>query len=218
MYKAIAGAGCVVALAGIYVASQLIWARGQNAPVPNAPAAAAAATRIAIVNIETLLQSYKKAQLYKAELDKEIQPLKEQAETLKKKIMDQQAQLKVGNFDAAKRKQWEESATKDLKKLDELEREAALRTNRKVERELVPIYREVLEAIKAHARSHAIQVVLSYAEDPKIDPFSRASIARKVNGLESTGCVTPLYVDPAVDITAALADALNRRYSAAPKQ
>jgi Skp family chaperone for outer membrane proteins len=208
MYKAIMIGGCVAVLAVTYAASRLAWAQGQP---PNAPPAAG--TRVAVVNIEGLLQSYKRAQRYKTELDKEMGPLKGQAEGLKKKIMDRQAELKVGNFDAAKRKQWEEATNNDIKRLDELEREYTQRGNQKIERELLPIYREILETIKTHARSNGIQVVLSYGEDPKIDPLSIGSIARKVSGLGSTGCVTTLYVDPAADITATLADVLNRRYT-----
>jgi Skp family chaperone for outer membrane proteins len=234
MYKGMMIGGGLAVLAATYALGQLLWAQGQPAPgqpapgqpapgqpapgqpAPGQPAPVPATTRIAVVNIEALLQNYKKAQIYKTEADRELQPLRKQAESLRKKIMEQQAELKVSNFDAGKRKQWEQATKKDINKLDEVEREAALRNNRKVEKELVPIYREVLEAVKAHAKSKAIQIVLSYAEDPKIDPFSLASIGRKVNGLESTGCVTPLYVDPAVDITAALADMLNQRYNASP--
>jgi len=211
MHRVMIIGGCLAVLTSAYTASQIVSAQAQPAP------AAAAGTRIAVVNIEALLQSYKRAQIYKADVEKVLQPFRTQAEALKKKIMERQSELKVGNFDAVKRKQWEEASAQDMKKLDELEREAALLTNRKVEKELVPIYKEILEAIKAHAQSNGIQVVLSYAEDPKIDPFSLASIGRKVNGLESTGCVAPLYVDPAADITAALADVLNRRYDARPR-
>jgi len=210
MHKVMIIGGCLVAATAIYAVGQVVSAQAQPAP-------AAAGTRIAVVNIEALLQNYKRAQIYKADVEKELQPLKAQAEALKKKIMERQSELKVGNFDAVKRKQWEEASNKDMKKLEELEREAALVNNRKVEKELVPIYKEILEAIKAHARSNAIQVVLSYAEDPKIDPFSLASIGRKVSGLESTGFIAPFYIEPAADITAALADVLNQRYNASQR-
>jgi Skp family chaperone for outer membrane proteins len=207
MYKVMTSGIGLAALAAIYAVSHMVWAQGQ-------PPAPPAVTRVAVVNIEALLQNYKKAQIYKTETDKELEPFRKQAEALRKKIGERQVELRIGNFDPAKRKQWEEAVNKDIKKLDELEHEASLRNNRKVEKELVPIYREVLEAIKTYANSKAVQVVLSYAEDPKIDPFSMASIGRKVNGLEGTGCVAALYVDPAVDITAALADMLNRRFKA----
>ncbi len=197
-------------LTAIYAVSRLISA--QAPPVPMA-----AATRVAVVNIEALMQGYKRAQSYKTGLDKALQPLKTQAEDLRKRILDRKRQLKVGNFDAATRKQWEEASNSDMKKLADLERQADALNSRKIDQELVPIYKEILETMKAHARANSIQVVLSYAEDPKIDPFSAASIGRKVNGLATTGCVTPFYVDPAVDITTILIEVLNRRHEAAPQ-
>jgi Skp family chaperone for outer membrane proteins len=200
-------AGCLASLIAAYIVGQWIRAQAQPAPAP-------AATRIGVVNLAALLQNWKKGQIYKRELDKELQPLRAQAEALKKKIMEREAELKVGNPDTSKRKQMEEASGKDMKKLEELEREADRRNRTKVENELGPLYKEMLEAIKTHARSNSIQVVLSYLEDPKIDPFSFASIRRKLFGLETTGCVAALYADPASDITAALTEFLNRRFDA----
>jgi Skp family chaperone for outer membrane proteins len=211
MFKLMAIGG-LAALAATYAVTQLVLAQGQPAAPP------AAAARIAVVNIEALMQNYKKAQIYNAELEKELKPLRTQAETLRQKIIERQRELRIANLDAAKRKQWEEASNKDMKKLDELEGEAARLNNQKIEKELVPIYKEMLDAVKAHARTHGIHIVLSYAEDPKIDPFSRPSIERKVTGLQTTGCVTPLYVDAGADITAALTDVLNRRFDALPRK
>ena len=81
------------------------------------------------------MQTYKKAQLYKAEVEKELQPLRMKAETLKQKIIERQRELRIAKLDAGTRKQWEEAANQDLKKLDELEGEAAKLNSRKVEKE-----------------------------------------------------------------------------------
>jgi Skp family chaperone for outer membrane proteins len=206
MNKVVMLAVGLAAVTATYAVSRLAFAQGQPGPAP-------AATRIGVVNIEALLQSYKKAQVYNADLEKGLKPLRTQAEALKQKLLQRQSELKVANLDAGTRKQYEEANAKDMKKLDDLERQAQILRNNKAEKELLPIYKEIIEAVKLHARTNAIQVVLTYSEDPKIDPFSRTSIVRRVNGLE-TGCVAPLYVDPAVDITGALTDTLNKRYDA----
>jgi Skp family chaperone for outer membrane proteins len=205
-------AGGLLTITATYAVARFVSAQGQPAPQQ-----AAAKSRIAIVNLEALLQNFKRAQAYKTALDRELQPVRAEADALKEKILKQQGELRIAKLDAAKRKELQEAANKNIKKLDELQRHADKLNNQKVAKEFIPLYKEILEVVKTYARAHGIQVVLSYAEDPKIDPFSFASIGRKVNGLESTGCVTPIYVDPGADITAALTDMLNRA-AEAPKR
>jgi Skp family chaperone for outer membrane proteins len=190
----------------VYAAARVVSAQTQPGP-----AAAATPNRIGVVNLEVLWQNFKRAQAYKAAREKVLQPLQTESEALKEKIAKQQSELKVANLDAGARRRLEENLNRDIKRLNDLQRDLNRLNSQKVAKEFVPLYKEIVDTVKTYARTQGIQLVLSYSEDPKTDPFSPPSIGRRINGLEGTGCAAPIYVDPAVDITAAVTDLLNRR-------
>jgi hypothetical protein len=83
------------------------------------------------------------------------------------------------------------------------------------EKQIVQIYKEVDEAVKAHALAHGFQAVFCYGDTTQSDVLGIENIVRKIKGMEATGCVMPMYFDPGLNISSAVAAALNQLYAAA---
>jgi Skp family chaperone for outer membrane proteins len=205
--------GGLAALVAAYVGNQL-WAQ-QGQPVA---VAAPATTRIAFVNIETVLQQYKKALVYKQEMDKMLEPHRLEAEKLKKEIFQWKADLQKGVTSDGKqvnKEQWENGIRVNTRKLEDLQILVGNLYRQASEKQIVQIYKEVDEAVKAHALGHGFQAVFCYGDSTQMDPLGIENIVRKIKGMEATGCVMPMYMAPGLDISVPVADALNRSYAAA---
>lgn len=169
-------------------------------------------TRVAVVNIFSVFQKYRKAEIYKHEMEKELEPFKIKGEKLKKEIIKWTEDLRDPKFDPSKREQWERGILANKRELEDLNREAQKHIGKKNEGQVVQLYREVSDAIKAYAAANNFHLVLSFGEPTEGDPFTFANIQRKVSGMEMGGGICPIYISPGLDITAGVVDLLNRQY------
>jgi Skp family chaperone for outer membrane proteins len=204
--------GGLVALATMaYVGSRLA-AQGTGTQ------AAPAQTRIAFVNIETVFQNYKKAKLYKEEMEKTIAPFKAKADTFKAEILQWQRDLAMDpiqqkNIKDFNKERWEYWITDRKRKLEDLGKEVGQLVNKKNEEQVVQLYQEVNKAVESRALANGFHAVLSYGESTKLPPLGFENISRKVQGMEGTGCLSFMYIAPGLDISQAVTDDLNRSYT-----
>jgi Skp family chaperone for outer membrane proteins len=205
--------GGLLALAStVYVGTRL-WAQGTT----TTPVVAPAQTRVAFVNVGLVFQKYEKYVLYKKEMEKTIEPFRAEAETYKKEILQWQRDLE--NTDPSRtpkgfnKEQWLEGVKDRKRKLEDLNSRVGKLISQKSEQQLVQLYNEINEAIKAHALDRGFQVVLSYSDPSNLPANTFPAISRKLQSMEGTGALNFMYIAPGLDISQAVIDTLNRRYT-----
>jgi Skp family chaperone for outer membrane proteins len=211
MKRILVFAATSAALAAVYAIGQL-----QAQVQLGTPAAVKSPTRFALVNIETVLQGYEKAKVYKREMDRLLEPPRKQAEEIKKHVLRVETDLGKSDLTPEKRKELEQSKRKLQRRLEDLQQEFNKMLREHSERQIVQIYKEVTEAVKAHAKKHGLQAVFCHGESSHLDPLGVENIVRKIRGVESSGCVMAMYFEPELDISAAVTEALNRSYKEVP--
>ncbi len=202
--------GGVAAMAAVYLGSQLL------AQQPGTPAAPPAQTRVAFVNIVTVFQNYQKANIYKAEMERLIKPKQAEAEQLRQEMIKWDSDMRDPKFDPAKKEQWTKGILNNKRRLEDLQAEMAQVLGKKNEEQLVQLYSEINEAVKAHAAAQGFHIVLAYGENTKLGSNNIANIARKIQGMEVA--LVPMYFHPGLEISMAVAEALNRQYPPAAGQ
>jgi excinuclease UvrABC helicase subunit UvrB len=101
------------------------------------------------------------------------------------------------------------------RQLEDLQREVGKKYEQNTREQIVQIYKEVDDAVSRYAKSHGIQAVFGYGDNPQVSALDISNIMRRIRGMDSTGCVAPIYMADGLDISAAIADGLNQSYPAA---
>lgn len=199
-------AGLALLVAG-YVGTRSLLAQGA------AGGGAPAAFKIAVVDIDGVFSKYEKAQFYKRELDKEIAPLKTDAEKYKKDYLAWQEHLKLkgATLSQAEKDQGTKNLVELKRRLEDLDAEARRRIGKKQEDQLVQLYKEVVAASQAYGQANGFTMVLGYGEPFQgTDFYSFANISRRMQGM-GLGMV-PIWYNQNLDITAGIIETLNQHY------
>ncbi len=206
--------GGLLALATTAYVGTRLAAQGPATP------AAPAQTRVAFVNIETVLQNYKKAVTYKEEMEKTIAPFRTDADTLKKDMIRWEQELndpgsptKIKEFN---RERWAEAIKNNKRKLEDLTTKVGKIIGKKQEEQVVQLFSEVNEAVQRYALTNGFHVVMSYGQPSKVAPLSFENISRQLQGMGGTGCLSYMYIAPGLDISQAVIDMLNRGFTGGP--
>lgn len=172
-----------------------------------------AQTRVAVVNIGTVFSKYKKAENFKAEMEATLKPYKDQAEQIKKSILEHQEGLKKLNpTDTKLREQYENNLRILRRQLEDIDLEARKKIGKRQEEHLVQLYKEVNDHIKAVAQTNGIHIVLGFGEPPG-DLLNIKNIERKLTAMDMGG-VVPLFFHESLDISETVVLSLNRSYGA----
>jgi Skp family chaperone for outer membrane proteins len=173
-----------------------------------------APTRVAIVNIALLFTKYDKAKTYKANLEKQLEPFQLEGRKLKKEMLEWSEAAKNPKVDAAMRERYEYGVREHQRKLEDLEMQVRKLVGTTNESQMVTLYKEIQEAIKAFAQANGIHVVLGYFDQLEGDPYTFPNISRKMQGMDLISC-TPLFHVAGLDISQSVADTLNSAYQRA---
>lgn len=199
----LAAAGAA-ALAAAYFGPQL-FAQGPGAP-------AASGQRIAVVNIGSVFSGYKKAELFKKELDDTLKPYRTQAEQLKLQIMQWEKAIREGKYTKdLTEERYKAGIIANKRKLEDLDMEARRLVGKRAEEQSVQLWKEVNEVIARTARGHGYNIILGYGDPPNLESNSVQIINRRMASMEA-GSMTPLYFDTSADITRQVVDTLNSGY------
>jgi Skp family chaperone for outer membrane proteins len=171
----------------------------------------AAFTKIAVVNVKTVMDQYWRSQERTTEVEQTIRPYKEKAKVLTDQLEDWKGRLRggsampdVGNYQNA--------VKANQRKLEDLATEAHLVVTEQQESHLVLSYREINEAISSLAKANGYDIVLGFKP-----PNPYHSVDPKKQSIEMGGLVA-FHMDGSCDITAIVIESLNSRRSAAPKK
>jgi Skp family chaperone for outer membrane proteins len=171
---------------------------------------------VAVINLLQVVKNYNKAKFYETELEETLKPYRTQAEGLKAKLIQWQNYLsdpKNQQIKQEDREKGEQSITSLKRQLEDLDKDARKAFGKKKEQQVVQLYQEINEHVKAYAPSHGFHLVMAYFEPvTAADIFAPANIARKLEGMQMGGSCMPMYFADGMDISNAIVETLNRAY------
>jgi Skp family chaperone for outer membrane proteins len=198
---------CAGALAlglAVYLGSRL-WAQA-----PAAPVQAPAQTRVALVNIVQVITNYHKFKTFQDELGRLAKPYKDREAELTKNLEAWQAVLKNPASTQKQKEDAEKQITERKRQIEDNAMEAKKLLAKRNDEQFVQLYREVEDAVKRYAAPNGFHLVLQFNEPPNAsDLYNVKNIYRKLEGATATGCCSPVYVAPGLDITAGVLSLLN---------
>jgi len=201
LFAAVAAVGLAA-----YLGSRL-WAQ---APAAQAQAQAPAQTRVAMINMVQVITNYHKFKTFQDELGRLAKPYKEREAELTKNLNGWEAVLKRTDAPASQREQAEKEVKERKRQIEDNAIEAKKILAKRNDEQFVQLYHEVEDAVKRYAVSNGFHLVLQFNEPPSAtDLYNVKNIYRKLEGATATGCCSPVYMAPGLDITAGVLGNLN---------
>ena len=187
-----------------YLGSRL-WAQA-----PAAPVQAPAQTRVALVNVVQVITNYHKFKTFQDELGRLAKPYKDREAELTKNLTAWENQLKKGDVTPQQKEEAEKQVKERKRQIEDNAIEAKKVLAKRNDEQFVQLYREVEDAVKRYAAPNGFHLVLQFNEPPNAsDLYNIKNIYRKLEGATATGCCSPVYVAPGLDITDGVLSLLN---------
>jgi Skp family chaperone for outer membrane proteins len=212
----------IAALSGLIVFGGLAaWAVGQTPGNPQSkvvPASASApaspampATRVAVVNINSVLKNYNKAQYLNSSIKSEVQNYATTMNKIKEEIAKRQAEVAKPGITPPDRERMEKEVVAFQRQLQDLDNDARKKITAKQGDIAVQIFREIETVVDAVAKTNNFDLVLSYPDaTTKDEMYVTDNVVRKL----ASQAAIPLYYKPHVDLTAAVITTLNASFPA----
>lgn len=194
---------------GAYLGSQVFAQQGGA----NRPAVSSEPlrTRIAVVNVVQVLKKYTKYLNAQTEFQNQSKAAKEQLDPIEKQIRALQAKAQLPDTNQADK----DGIKRDLERYQLQYREKAEDAEKVLAKKAgdlsVQFYKELEDSIEYFAKSNAIELVLMYNDALKSNPTEYYNPNIVNRRLTIVSAFMPMYVDPRMDITDAIAQMLNRR-------
>jgi len=166
---------------------------------------APAATKVGVVNIGFIFSNYGKMK----KLYEEIEPRSDEAEKLKKLIVDWQNALNAGKLTPAQTEQGKHTIADCMRRLEDMRSRYKDGLGKNTEDRLVVLYKEVNEEIRRVAVSQGYHLILGYGEPVDGNLFSIANVTRKQDAMDQ-GAIVPIYFAGWLDISPQVLANLNR--------
>jgi len=199
--------GFAVTLAGAYGSSHLF--AQTPAGGGGGGAQAAAGTKIAVVNIGLVFNKYERAQAFKAELEKTLEPFKAKAKKLTDEMKAWSDEMRKPQFDVKMKATYDGAILKNQRELEDMDRDIKNLLGKKQEENLVTLWKEVNTGIERVAQAYGFQIVLGFGDPMEKDTLNLfPNVNRKMQAMD-LGSTVPLYVHGSVDLSQAIADTLN---------
>jgi Skp family chaperone for outer membrane proteins len=197
-------AGILALGLAVYLGSRL-WAQA-----PAAPVQAPAQTRVALVNVVQVITNYHKFKTFQDELGRLAKPYKDREAELTKNLTAWETQLKKPDATPQQKEEAEKQIKERKRQIEDNAIEAKKVLAKRNDEQFVQLYREVEDAVKRYAAPNGFHLVLQFNEPPNAsDLYNIKNIYRKLEGATATGCCSPVYVAPGLDITAGVLNLLN---------
>lgn len=195
------------------VSAQNKGKKPRTPPVVTAEKApAAGTTRVAVINLGYVLGKYERASAIKEEMQTELNKIREEAKKHTENLTLWQTALQTNNLKDATKEQYEEKIIKTKRYLEDLNRQVQAKFGKSQQTQLVTLWNDIHEGVKAYTAANGIDLVLAYGEPlDKKDVMSYMNIERKMRGADQGGLV-PFFAGPGVDISDSVVELLNRRY------
>ncbi len=195
------------------LATALIVLAGSTAPL-HAQGQQPSGTKVGVVNMGLIFTKYRKAEIFKKEMENELNPLKIESEKIKDVVEKHVKWLKqFGGQDTTGQREKSEKAVKDGQRaLEDLDMAARKLIGKKQETNLIQLYKEIHGAVQVHAQQSGYHIIVAYADGPpEQDQFTIQNINRKMTGLDM-GAGIPFYWHNGLDISNDVLARLNAPY------
>lgn len=207
-------AGLATMGVGAYLGARAM-AQQPAAPPPTAVQNRPLRTRIGMVNMATVIKSYRKAQGFQNDLINQAKQLDAQyLEPLRTQI----AKLQKDFQDPATAQPRREQIERDLRQLQlnfrEKEEDARKQMDARQSEWTVQLYREIEDTVRQFAASSDLELVLFYTDPTNpASPYDPNTIKNRL----SMRAAVPMYMAPGMDISDAVSNILNSKFpQAAP--
>jgi Skp family chaperone for outer membrane proteins len=187
----------------------------QNKVVPASASAPASptmpGTRVAVVNINSVLKNYQKAQYLNNSIKSEVQGYAEKMNKIKEEVAKRQAEVTKPTTTAPQREQMEKEVVAYQRQLQDLDNEARKTITAKQGSIAVQIFREIETVVDAVAKTNNFDLVLSYPDaTTKDEMYVTDNVVRKL----ASQAAIPLFYKPHIDLTGAVITTLNASFPA----
>jgi Skp family chaperone for outer membrane proteins len=216
----------IAALSGLIVFTGLTtWAGGQTPPNLNpqgqskvVPASATApasptmpGTRVAVLNINSVLKNYAKAQYLNTSIKNEVAGYADRMNKIKEEIAKKQAEMAKPTTTTPQREAMDKEIVAMNRQLQDMDADARKTITAKQGSIAVSIYQEIEKVVEAVAKTNNFDLVLSYP-DSTVDSekYITDNVVRKL----ASQAAIPLYYKPHIDITNAVIQTLNASFPA----
>jgi Skp family chaperone for outer membrane proteins len=174
-------------------------------------------TRIALLNLASILKKYDKYRDFQEEIKEVIEPfqrkdasLRMQGEKLRVELEKMARELSTGEQKGEEAAQGKEALQMKVIRLqramEDNQTEAKAMMAKKTEEGMKTMFQDLSEAAKRYATQNGLDVVLFYSDaTTAVDYYSTPNIVRKLN----SGALLPLTSRPGIDISKEVLDLLN---------
>jgi Skp family chaperone for outer membrane proteins len=178
-----------------------------SATAPNSPSMPG--TRVAVVNINSVLKNFQKAQFQNNSIKQLVQSYAERMNKMKEEIARRQAEMPKPTTTPQAREQMEKEVLAFNRQLQDLDNEARKVVTAKQGEIAVGIFREIETVVDAVAKTNNFDLVLSYPDaTTKDEMYVVDNVVRKM----ASQAAIPLYYKPHIDLTNAVIATLNASF------
>ncbi|MBI3411219.1 MAG: OmpH family outer membrane protein [Planctomycetes bacterium] len=174
-----------------------------------------AGTKVAVVNVGQVFAKYKKAEMYKLEMDGLLQPFREQEKKLKAGYEAWQNFLPKATT-AEDRAKCQQGLLDHKRAIEDLQRTIQEKVGKRQAEQITTLYHDVSNAVEAYAKANGIHLVLAFGEQiDGADVFNFPNINRKMQGMD-LGSAHPIFFHGSSDISSAVISILNQGVGTVP--
>lgn len=168
-------------------------------------------TRVAVVNINSVLKNFQKAQYQNNSIKTLVQSYAERMNKMKEEIAKRQAEMPKPTTTPQMREAMEKEVLAINRQLQDLDGEARKVVTAKQGEIAVAIFREIETVVDAVAKTNNFDLVLSYPDaTTKDEMYVVDNVVRKM----ASQAAIPLYYKPHIDLTNAVIATLNASFPA----
>jgi len=193
-----------VAYFGSHMSAQTGGVQQTGATQP--PAVAPLRTKIALINLTSVVKQYKKWTNFQEEMKGQVAGYEKALQAKQTKLEEMKTRVLK---DPSLRDQLEKEAKVVQREIQDINEEAKVTLGKKEGDQIVIIYKEVRSAAEAYAKAHDIELVMHYNDViSKEDLDLPSNVQRKF----TTGACMPIVMHPSMDISNDVIWMLNNYY------
>jgi Skp family chaperone for outer membrane proteins len=177
-----------------------------------APAASAMpSTRVGVLNINSVLKNYGKAQYLNSQIKMKVQSYVERMNKIREEVEKVQTEIKKPTTTAPMREQMEKQIVNLNRSLQDLDAEAKKKISEEQSTIAVQIFREIEQVVDAVAKTNNFDLVLSYPDATTMEEmYTQDNVVRKL----ASQAAIPLFYKKHIDLTDPVIKTLNASFPA----
>ena len=170
-------------------------------------------SRIAVVNIYTIMKNYKKVEMLNETIKTELAPIEKKMKEADEQMQAWQKIYSDPKTEPGKKEEAFKNVTAYKRYLEDLVVQRNKVLVKRGEEQAVQVYREISDAIQRFAVSNGISLVLQYYEPTESeDLWSSRNIRRKLHECSNAGACAPIFIGQGLDVSNQVLSILNSKF------